>query len=347
MAGEAVGSSAERGVARGGSVERAVDVRLEVLDAHAHRKGLALHGHPVLAQQRKDVARGVAAGEDHAVRGDELLAHESVFAHGGERDASDGAARYVEVAHAAARTNLSSCLLDLAHDLGHNAGEHVAADVGLGVPEDLGLSSRCDEGLQDEAVRGALGAGLELAVREGARPANAKLDVALYVELAGLVVVAHGLGTPCGVLTALDEQGLQPGAGERERTEEPGAARAHDDGPAPNTRDGSGEGEGPLVHELDALDGAHVGARGELGAKRERELDVPLFPGVNRATAALHAQKAPLAHVQLARKRSTALRQLAFVAAVEGLEGDANAGDLDHGIPIFLECAQKSFCTLK
>ena len=264
MAGEAVGRGAERGVARRLTVERAVDVRLQVLDAHAHREGLALHGHAALAQQLEDVARGVPAAQHHAVRGHALLAYASVVSRGRKRHAAHRAAAHVEVGHAAAAADLAARLLDLAHDVGHHVRQHVAAHVGLGVPEDLALRPRGDEGLEDEAVRRALGARLELAVGEGPRAADAKLDVALGVERARLVVDAHDLPAAGRVVSALDEQRLEACPRKREGAEQARAPCADDDrARCVATLDTLRKAEGALVHDANVLVGTLLGKAGE------------------------------------------------------------------------------------
>ena len=330
MAREAVGGGAEGGVPRRAAVERPVDVRLEMLDAHAHREGLALHGHTAPAQQLEDVARGVTAGEDHAARLDALLVLDAGVIGPHERDGAHAPAGDVEVAHAAAGADLAPRLLDLTDDVGDHAGKHVASDVGLGVPEDLGLGAGGHEGLEDEAVRGALGPGLELPVGERARAAHAELDVALGVELAGLVVAPHRLGAPRGVVAALHEQGLESGARERERAEEPRAPRAHDDGALRRPPDGRGEVVASLVHRPDALVAPRARPRGELGAQRERELHVAAPARVDRAAPALHEREVPLAHAEPPRERAPACCQLPLVRAVQRLEGDPYARNLDH-----------------
>ena len=345
MAGEAVGRGSERGVARRLPVERAVDVCLQVLDAHAHREGLALHGHAALAQQLEDVARGVAAAQHHAPRGHALLADAPVVTRGRKRHAAHRAAGDVEVGHAASAAHLAARLLDLAHDVGHHVRQHVAAHMGLGVPEDLSLRPRGDEGLEDEAVRRALGARLKLAVREGTCAADAKLDVALGVERARLVVDAHDLATTGRVVSALDEQGLEAGARKRERAEQARAPGADDDrARCVATLDALREAEGALVHDAHVLVGPLLGKAGEkrpllrrpareLDAQREREMHVPALAGVDRAAPALDGREVLLAHAQLARDGAAARGELARVGAVKCGEGDANPGDLEHGSP--------------
>jgi len=68
-----VGRGAQRGVAGGGAVLRAVDVCLQVLYARAYGKGLARQLKAAAIQQFEDVACGVAAGKDKVRARDALL----------------------------------------------------------------------------------------------------------------------------------------------------------------------------------------------------------------------------------------------------------------------------------
>ena len=79
-------------------------------------------------------------------------------------------------------------------------------------------------------MHGALGARPQLAVREGAGPAQAELYVARGVELARALEVLDVVAALVGVPSALDEQGLEAGLGKRERAEEPRTSGTDDDG---------------------------------------------------------------------------------------------------------------------
>ena len=52
----------------------------------------------------------------------------------------------------------------------------------LGIPQNIAGRARLDEGFEDKAMGGIFGSRIELAVREGPRAAQAKLDIALGVE---------------------------------------------------------------------------------------------------------------------------------------------------------------------
>ena len=63
MDGELVGCGTQGGVAGRGAVLRAVNLRLEVLDANAHSKGFALELDTTFLKQLIDVSRGMTTGE--------------------------------------------------------------------------------------------------------------------------------------------------------------------------------------------------------------------------------------------------------------------------------------------
>ena len=109
VAGEAVGRGAEGGMSRGpGHRAPGRCPPGGARCARAHRKGLALQGDAAPAQELKDVARRVPAGEHHAARGHALLAGRAVRPVLGERDRADRAVRDVEVGHAAATAHLAA-----------------------------------------------------------------------------------------------------------------------------------------------------------------------------------------------------------------------------------------------
>ena len=62
---------------REGPVLRAVDIPLQVLDAHAHGEGLALQGDAPSVQQLEHVAGRVPAGDDDVCSGQTLLDDEA------------------------------------------------------------------------------------------------------------------------------------------------------------------------------------------------------------------------------------------------------------------------------
>ena len=250
VAGQLVWRRAQGGVSRVGAVLGPVHVRLQVLYAGAHGEGFALQRHPAAGQQLKDVPRGVAAGQHHVLGGDGLL-YEHARGRVGVRqgDGPHAAARGVHVRQALPQADLPAKVLDLAQQVGDNGGEHVAAHVRLGVPQDLPLRPRLHELLQNKPVVGALGARGKLAVREGPRATQAELDVALWVQPARPVEALDRGGASRGVLAALHQERRQARLRQGEGAEEAGAPRSHHHG-------ARGEGGAKEAWKL-ALLGAH------------------------------------------------------------------------------------------
>ena len=79
-------------------------------------------------------------------------------------------------------TDDTSELLDALRYSGNNRGKDVGANVRLGIPQNIAGRTRLDEGFEDEAMGGNFCSSIELAVREGPRAAQTKLDIALGVE---------------------------------------------------------------------------------------------------------------------------------------------------------------------
>ena len=340
MLGELVRRRAEDGVAGSGPIERAIYVGLQMLDAHAHGKGLALHGNAAVAQKLEHVAGGVAAGQRHGRDLDALLAGGAVRGTGGQGDRTHGAGLDLDVRHAAARAHFSPGLLDLAQDVCDHAGKDIAAHVGLRVPQDLGLGTRVDELLEDEAVGRALCARLELAVRERAGSTDAELDVALRIQDSRRVVGIDDFAATGRVVAALHEQRPQARAGKRERAEKARAPRPdHDDAAIGHVTDRLGEQEGFLVHELHALLGvgprelAKEGplcllARAQPGARGEGQQNVVLLARVDGAAPALEPRELALGHTELLYDGASQRGELAGIGAVELGKSDSDAGDL-------------------
>ena len=180
----------------------------------------------------------------------------------------------------------------------------------------------------------ALGARVELTVREGARAARAKLDVALRVELARLVEAFHGLGAPCRVVAALHEQGLEASRCQRERAEQACAAGTHHHGPALDTsRDAGGEHGGAGDDRANAARASPAGELGEQdplgalasaqhGADGVGKVHGALLARVHGAAAKLHPANVAGGHVQAPQDRGPNHVALRFGCPVELCEGD-------------------------
>ncbi len=74
-------------------------------------------------------------------------------------------------------TDDTSELLDALGYSGDNRGKDVGANVRLGIPQNIAGRTRLDEGFEDKAMGGIFCSRIELAVREGPRAAQTKLDI--------------------------------------------------------------------------------------------------------------------------------------------------------------------------
>ena len=196
-----------------------------------------------------------------------------------ERDGADLSrprARYkLDARETRAAPDLAAELRDASADFVHHVREDVAAHVRLGIPANLGLRTCGDERLEHKAVQGALGARVELAVRERAGPAAAELDVALRVELARLVEVLNGLRAPRRVVAALNEQRLEPGSGQGQGAEEARAPSTNHDGAASgggaHARGERGRSRDDLANTAVVVPPGELREQGPLGARSTTE----------------------------------------------------------------------------
>lgn len=167
-------------MSRRGSIFGSVDVALRMLDANAHGKGLLCEGHVVVLKELKNIASRMPAGEDEVLCLDWLAS--GVL---GRLDINTGnGARRVDVNvdELCSITDDTSELLDALGYSGDNRGKDVGANVRLGIPQNIAGRTRLDEGFEDKAMGGIFCSCIELAVREGPRAAQTKLDITLGVE---------------------------------------------------------------------------------------------------------------------------------------------------------------------
>ena len=133
MDGQPVVGRSKRGVLRCPSVLRLVHLALPMLDAHADRERLALHRDSGRTHQLERVARRMAAGEHHALRGKPLrcAAAHVLQVHGGQQAVFEVQADELGV-ESAPRRRPPRCALRKART---TPGKQVGADVGLRLPE--------------------------------------------------------------------------------------------------------------------------------------------------------------------------------------------------------------------
>ena len=186
-----------------------------------------------------------------------------------------------------AEQDVAAVCADALDDARDDLRQDVGADVGFCVPENLARRPRLDKRFDHKAMQGVLGACVEFAVGEGARPTQSKLDVRFQIELTGGVEALNRLGASAGVVAHLDEDGGEPRLRQREGGKEAGAPRADDDGPFSSVRLtlGANRAEGGPVHLDDAHAAAIAGANmlecgdliacgGKLHARRQREVHI-------------------------------------------------------------------------
>ena len=177
--------------------------------ARAHGEGFRLQGEAGVEQHLEGVPRAVAGGEDEA-RGLYALGD----AAGADEDAAQGAVFDIEALKPGTEADLAAEALDLAPEADDDAGEHVGAEVGLGVVGDGGLGAVLYEGIEDEGDARVVGAGAELAVGEGAGAALAELDVGLGVKAPAGAEGGYGALALLHAGTAFEDDGPELCAGE-------------------------------------------------------------------------------------------------------------------------------------
>ena len=119
---------------------------------------------------------------------------------------------------------------DLFPDALHHAGEHVGADVRLGVIEDRLRSAVFIKGAEDKGNEGIVSAGVELPVGKGAGSSLAELDIALGIQNAVGTKGLHLL-LPCGnFLAPLNHNRPCAGSGQHQGCKHPRRAEAHHQG---------------------------------------------------------------------------------------------------------------------
>ena len=98
--------------------------------------------------------------------------------------------------------------------------------MGLCVPKDATLRTGRYQRIQNESVSRAFGTRAKLSVGECPCSPQAKLDVALGVELAGLLEMADRLGSSFGIVASLNKDWVKPSTSKRKRAKESGATGA-------------------------------------------------------------------------------------------------------------------------
>ena len=217
----------ERVICRGQTIECAAvlgkaHIPLQMLDAGAHGEGFALHGDTGGIKIFKGVTGGVPDGQNSLPAGDELPA---VFT-SDLRTAQDTVFR-PELLQPGAEADLPAQGEDLFPDALHHAGEHVGADVRLGVIEDRLRSTVFIKSTKDEGNERIVGAGVELPVGKGAGSPLTELDIALGIQNAVGSESLHLLLSRGYFLTPLDHNRPCAGSCQHEGGKHPRRAEAY------------------------------------------------------------------------------------------------------------------------
>ena len=266
-----------------------VDVPLAVLDADPYRQGLRLHGDPGGVEYLEGVPGAVAQGQNHLPDGEAVGSAGTRHLQGGHMPLLN-----LQPRQPVAEADIAAQVLQLPPEGDQGPVEVVGTHVGLGVHQDALRRAVGHQGLQDEAVAGVPGAGVQLPVGEGPGAALAELDVGLRVQ------------GPCGPeplhvrLAALhvppplqqNGPGAAPGQGQ-------GAEEASGPGPHHHRRDGRGlqrhrQAVGPFLRPGDLLAPAPPEDLGlVLHADVEGIYQMDPLPGVHRPAEDTHLPDVP------------------------------------------------------
>ena len=243
VAGQLVGGRRQGGVPRQPPVAGGVHRRLPVLDAHAHGKGLLLHGKPRAVQHFKGVSGAVSQRQHH------LPCREGVKRPAlPDGDGRHGPVLYGQTLQPCAEPDVRPGLQQLPPQGLQGDMELVGTHMGQRVGED---ALRCAAGYQllhDEAVPHVPCAGVQLAVGEGPGAALTELDVALRIQLTG---GPETLYIPLPLLhtaAPLQQNGPRAAPRQHQRGKQARRPRAHHDGA--HLRSGHGGGEGVPLRRI-------------------------------------------------------------------------------------------------
>ena len=249
-----------------------------MLNAHAHRKGLRLHRYARRVYGAERVARAVTDGEDRAARLQTLLALGRADGQRRER-----AVFGFDACHAVLKAHLAAEGDHVLADCAHHVYQHVRADVGLGVVDNVLRRAVRGKLLQHPADALVVRVRVELAVGECPRAALAELHVALGIKHPARAERLHLFAARVHILSALQYDRARARLGEPQRREHARGSEADHDRTlraAFHMRNGVGD----VVHN-----GRLPAPRGELflaaGDRHADRVDIPelrLAPGVER-----------------------------------------------------------------
>ena len=196
-----------------------VDVPLLLLDTHAHGEGLRLHGNAGSVQHFKGIPGAVSDGQHRPITGNDRPV--------GDFQPGQAAIFRTQAGDLGVEPHLTPQGDNAFAQILHHGQQHVGADVGLGVVENVLPCPRRHKLLQNPADSGVIDPGVQLAVGKGSRTALAELDVAFRVQLPRLEEFFHLGVAGCGVLSPLQNQRLPARQRQNQRGKHPPGAEAH------------------------------------------------------------------------------------------------------------------------
>ena len=199
-----------------------------MLDPGAYGKGLLDHVHPGVIKHPLGIRRAVPDGEDQAVRGEFPLSL---------RAAADYRLQRVmpqpDFGQLHGKENIPAQRSDLLPDGSDDLGKPIRADMGPGQIKDFLRRAVGMQFIQYELASRVLDARGQLPVGKGPRAALAKLNVAFGVQLPRLREHGCGFLSFLHPLAPLQNDGAQPGPGQRQGGEHAPRAEPGDHGPKP------------------------------------------------------------------------------------------------------------------
>ena len=205
-----------------------------MLNAHADREVLCLNGTAAVEQHRIGIAGAVPDGKNQR-RGLKVAARGA--------DAAHAVLRLIIAEEPGAVKDLAAETGDLFCDIRHYIPQHVGANVGLCVCEDLRRRAERRKAGEHIAAMRVPDAGDQLAVRERARAARAELHRAVGVERAARIERLHRAHTVGNIAAALNEQRAVAVLGKQERRKHAAGTHPDDDRARAERRHPAGNGK--------------------------------------------------------------------------------------------------------
>ena len=219
-----------------------VAVALALLDAHAHRKGLGLHGNAPAAEHLKGVPGRVSGAKEQGAAGQTVRPLRAFHSDGGK-----GPIFHFDIRKFTLKADIRPQREELRAKVFQHNVEIIRAHMGLGVDQNVLRCAVLYQLFQNKAVADIFCAGIQLTVGKGARAALTELDVAGQVQLTGGPKALYILGAPLHAASPLQQNGLEPRFGQNQCGKKPRRPRAHHNGRNLGCRLGQGQQVAHLV----------------------------------------------------------------------------------------------------